>query len=351
MNLNGKPSDSLVGLNLENGWIVDSIVKKTPNQTGGAFSSSYIVKDANNKEAFLKAVDFSGALQTNDPMSALQELTSAFLFEKNLLYKCRDRKLNKVVLPICDGKIKVPGFHSTISEVFYIIFELANSDIRVVVDSLGFFDLAFYLRSLHNIAVGIKQLHTNGIAHQDLKPSNILVTKEEISKVSDLGRSSDKNIPFQYDHLIIPGDVNYAPLEQEYNYHFSNDFDEKYASDLYLFGSLFFFYFSGMSARQATITNVLSKFGNNFCFTDFKNDLPVLEYGFAESLDKIKTELDKYCPLLSNDIVCLIKSLCQPDPVKRGYPYKRSSKKYDFSMERYVSKLDLLARKAELGIL
>ena len=105
------------------------------------------------------------------------------------------------------------------------------------------FDLAFIFRSLHNTAVGLQQLHKNGIAHQDLKPSNVLVF-DKVSKISDLGRASTQEISFRYDNLIIPGDRNYAPIEQLYNYHFCNDFEEKFAADLYLLGSLFIFFFS-----------------------------------------------------------------------------------------------------------
>lgn len=72
----------------------------------------------------------------------------------------------------------VPGQGFT--KVFYLIFELADGDIRrhlAVQESL---DLAFVLRTLHHVAVGLDQLHRADIAHQDLKPSNVLIYTKEM---------------------------------------------------------------------------------------------------------------------------------------------------------------------------
>ena len=45
---------------------------------------------------------------------------------------------------------------------------------------------------MHHIATGLFQLHSAAVAHQDLKPSNVLVFDHSISKVADLGSASVK---------------------------------------------------------------------------------------------------------------------------------------------------------------
>jgi len=48
----------------------------------------------------------------------------------------------------------------------------------------------------------------------------------------------------------------------------------------------------------------------------------------------------------TEEVITLIKYLCSPDPRKRGYPGKS-----DYSLERFISRLDFLAKEAELGII
>ena len=49
-------------------------------------------------------------------------------------------------------------------------------------------DYAWKSKSLHDIAVGIEQLHSMQVIHQNLKPSNIFQFEKE-SKISDIGKS------------------------------------------------------------------------------------------------------------------------------------------------------------------
>jgi len=342
------PSNNLVGLTLSTGWIVKDVISKHPTATGGYFSTGYIVQK-NKQTAFLKALDFSEAFQHPDVPRRLQELTEAYNFERDILKKCQGKRLDKVVTALEDGSIDVPGFPNPICRVYYLIFDLASGDIRKIKDLFGRIDLAFIFRSLHNAAVGLKQLHTNEIAHQDIKPSNILVFKDE-SKISDMGRASDKTISFRYDEYIIPGDRNYAPIEQRYNYHFSHDFSERYAADLYLFGSLFYFHFLGISAAQSLIDKCRRM---NVVITDsFENDLPALIHAFNTSLQ----DLTQAVSIVTNakdreEIVSMIKSLCYPDPRKRGYPKNVETGVSQYSLERYISRLDYFAKKAEYKML
>ena len=63
--VSGIPSQDLLGLTLKNGWEVIDVIKKNKNSTGGIFSTGYKVKN-NGKLAYLKALDFSSAFQSND---------------------------------------------------------------------------------------------------------------------------------------------------------------------------------------------------------------------------------------------------------------------------------------------
>jgi serine/threonine protein kinase len=342
------PSEELVGLSLNDDWKVVEKISKHITSTGGSFSCGYKV-ECGKKIAYLKALDFSAAFSHPDPARILQDLTESYNFERDLLKKCKDNKLSKIVTPISDGSVDVPGYSKGISKVYYIIFNLANGDIRRIKDTFNRLDLAFSFRALHNTAVGLEQLHRVGIAHQDLKPSNVLGFKSDY-KISDLGRSSDSEKSFLYDDLEIPGDRNYAPLEQQYEFHYSDKFTEKFAADMFLFGSLFFFFFTGLSASQALSDK--SKSMHIIKTNDFQNDIAEWERAFTEVLIDLKKSINPILPSERVDeVLRLVQYSCNPDPRKRGHQTNIKLKLQQYGLERFISRLDILAKEAELGIL
>ena len=170
-----RPAETLVGLSLPGEWYVDSILYRPPTSTGGKFSVGYLVVNEDGRKGYLKALDFSSAFQQPDPPRALQDMTAAYNFERDLLAKCKERRFGRVVTPLADGSVSAPGNFGPLGKVSYLIFELATGDVRKEVSQWERFDLAWALRSLHQSATGLNQLHSAEIAHQDLKPSNILV--------------------------------------------------------------------------------------------------------------------------------------------------------------------------------
>jgi serine/threonine protein kinase len=259
-----RPVEKLAGIKLRDGWIVLDLFNPPPGSTGGFFSVGYIVKrPEDGKEAYLKALDFSGALKSPDPARVLQSLTEAYNFERDLLAKCKKHKMSRVLTAIADGVAEVPGF-GDLSRVHYLIFEKAEGDIRQHFNLLAEFDTALCLRSLHHIAVGLNQLHSKGIAHQDLKPSNVLIFPGKEHKISDLGQAFDRSIKKDLDLARVPGDPSYAPIEQFYDYKLPDDMQRRFAADLYLLGSLFFFYFLNISVTNAIRTKLNVQHNLNF---------------------------------------------------------------------------------------
>jgi serine/threonine protein kinase len=209
---------ALEGTTLANGWKVEKLLARSPKSTGGFFSVGYVVRDSDNRVGFLKAFDLASAFGEPDLMRALEALTTAFNFERDLLQKCRDHRMSRVVTPIDQGSLQVSGFEPPSSHVSYLIFEMADGDIRSQLDASDAFDLAWKLRCIHHVATGMRQLHGRGIAHQDLKPSNILVFERIESKVGDLGRACDRFVAGPHDELRCAGDRGYAPPELLYGY-------------------------------------------------------------------------------------------------------------------------------------
>ncbi|OGN91958.1 MAG: hypothetical protein A2Z75_06175 [Chloroflexi bacterium RBG_13_50_10] len=344
-----KAAENLVGLDLDGGWHVDELWKRPPQSTGGYSSISYLVSNKEGEKAFLKALDFSTALQDEDPARRLYYLTSAYEFERNLLCQCRDKRLQHVVVPLADGTAKVPGNFGDLGNVPYLIFAMATGDIRAEVERWEVFDLAWALRSLHHCAVGLQELHSLGIAHQDVKPSNVLVFPVEGSKLTDLGSASQVGNPSQSDKKNVPGDVSYATPEQWYGWSQSSDFTNRYLIDLYRLGSLIFFFFAGCSATDAIQLKLSIKHGGNFTRSDFISDLPYMQYAFNETLHDLCTLIETPAKDLTDEIIMIAQELCEPDPRRRGDPAARAAayrKQYD--VQAYISRFDRLAKQAEI---
>lgn len=340
------PAHMLSNLDLGNGWKVGGFVHKPQGATGGNFSSGYeVTETATGRKGFLKALDFSSALQSADPAKELQAMTAAYNFERDVLHKCRSRKLDKVVHPIADGAVTIPNM-GALGTVQYLIFDFADGDVRTFIKKAASFDLSWIMRSLHHTAVGMKQLHWNGIAHQDIKPSNVLVFGQNDSKLSDFGRSSDRAQAAPHDNWAIPGDRTYAPPELFYGYSIAGEFDKRFGIDLYSLGSLIFFYFSKTSAIAALESKIVGHPGFNLSGNNFEQDLPVLRNAFADVLLDLKKDVEPLAGSCTDEIITIAAQLCDPDPRLRGDPQSR--KIHQYSLERYVSRFNVLASGANM---
>lgn len=341
-----KPAENLLGMKLSGNWTVKDIVAKKPTATGGHFSTGYLVENEDGRKAFLKAMDYITAFQAPNTAEVLQAMTSAYLFEKDVCEKCRSHSLRRVVHAIDSGTIEAsPG--QPASKVEYLIFELADGDIRAHLDAQQGFDLAFVLRSLHNVAAGLEQLHRAGIAHQDLKPSNVLVFQgEEGSKVSDLGRAWSRDHQAPHDIYPVAGDWGYAPPELLYREIPSDAGMRRFGCDTFHLGSLIVFMFT-RGHMTGLLTNHLAPEHRAYNWTGtYAEVLPYVQVAFGMALQ----DFERHTPSqFTTNLTEMVKQLCEPDPSRRGHPLNRQGDPH--SLERFISKLDLLAHKAETQLI
>jgi hypothetical protein len=144
------PAEQLVGLGLDGGWTVFEHVVRPASATGGYFSQGYRVRNADGHIAYLKALDFSRAMSGSNPAALLLKMTSAFEYERTVCQHCVDKRLTRVVRALSHGVIRTNPA-DPMTTVQYLIFEMADGDIRKHLDLLADFDFPWILRSCNKM--------------------------------------------------------------------------------------------------------------------------------------------------------------------------------------------------------
>ena len=130
------------------------------------------------------------------------------------------------------------------------------------------------------------------IAHQDLKPSNVLVYGPAAgSKICDLGRAWDQNHAGPHDHFAIAGDTGYAPIDVLYGETPVDGRARRFGCDLYHLGSLIVFLFARVHIN-ALIEDYLDPDHRAFRWGGtYSEVLPFVQAAFDHSLVRFSAEV------------------------------------------------------------
>jgi len=343
----------LFGLDLPNNWKVIAPVPRSAAGTGGHFSHSYIVEksEATNNgglvktRGFLKAFDFSDAFEPGvDTIQELQNLTNAYEHEREVLEHCAGRRLANVVLAIDHGHVQVPGMNIIEGRVFYLIFEMADGDVRIQMDKSTACDSVWCMHALRQICLGLWQVHREMIAHQDTKPSNVLAYGGSTFKIADFGCSSRKGITSPRDKLNIAGDRTYSPPELLYGYTDPDFVARRIGCDLYMFGNLAAFLFSGTNVTASLKRHLDPQHHHRNWNGTYEEVLPYVSAAFSRVISDLNSVIEAD---VAKDVIPLIQELCHPDIRRRGHP-RGIGRRDQYSLERYVSRLDRIVRELEV---
>ena len=335
---------NLLGRILRSGWSVLKIIEKEEFQTGAYFSVCYEV-EKNGEKGFLKAFDFVPfkrmAEAGKTTMDIMGDMINAYNYEKELSQICKNGHVTQVAFVKDFGEEYIEGFSDPI--VPYLIFELADGDVRKLLHYSNKLDMTWKFKSLHSIAKGINQLHKLEISHQDIKPSNILIFDGN-TMIGDLGRALCKFLNIPHKNEVFAGDNRYAPPEILYRYYESEWRRRLFSTDCYLLGSLVVFYFSGIS-----MTAMLKKYiPENMQWHNWRGEYnDVIGYvldAFSQSLDEIENCVEG--EYFKSELRNIIEQLCYPIPSKRGHSKLVGIKGNQYDLERFITKLDVLMNKA-----
>lgn len=348
-------AEDLEGERLPDGWTVVQRIPDRPGATGGHFSVAYTVQHDDGRDGFCKVLNYQMAMFSADPADALKGLVDAYTFERDLLRQCGQERMSRVVLSVGDGQYLRPGF--AIPTVSYLIFEVADGDIRKALDTNPDVTTASKLRWLHHAATGLQQLHRRGVAHQDVKPSNVLVFPADErgdlpGKIGDLGRATDPRRPMWHDDLPIAADSTYAPPEQQYRATPLDFGPRRLACDLYQLGGVAAFLLTGATINSLLTLELYPTHHWSAWRGTYADVLPYVRDAFGRAVARVASELGDLPDAESRArLLTLVRGLCDPDPMQRGHQVARSRPGDPYSLERVVAELDLLARRSRIAAL
>lgn len=347
------PPYLLTGRVISDKWIIEEMLPKKEGDTGGFFSVGYKCRSIDGTKAFFKAIDLYKLFEkTDDFIRELNITTQEIQCERDLLTECK--KMDKVVTSIEYGDITNDAEGSRlIYPIPFIVFELANSTARRELFSGEPQKISWSLKVLHQAAVGIFQMHGKMISHQDIKLSNILVFDKKIAKISDLGRSVQQGRSVPHGDIRWPGDNSYIPPEIAYGY-LDPEFNvRRIAADMYLLGSNAACIFTKANLNAMLYDELPRQFWPSIFQGEytgsFSEALPHLIDAFERVLNRITKSIPTDAPY-KDEIINIIREWSWPDPHGRGHPITRSiigKNGNVYSLERYLGKLDQLARTAE----
>jgi eukaryotic-like serine/threonine-protein kinase len=330
----------LEGIELAGGWKVE----QRRESANGGFSVSYDVLHSSGRKGFLKVLDLVSVFGDLD---ALQLALNDYLAERDLVLMCGEQKMSRVVVALDHGTVELEGYLPALAKVHYIIFERAESDLNRTLSELEATDVAVRLDLLHDLAVGLRQLHAKTIAHQDIKPKNALVFEQDVTasaraKVADLGRAFQSTVATPHDNVLVPGDRSFAPPEQLYGLRRLVTDRDRFAADLYQFGSLICYAFggvtmNGMLSQRLSSDHHWDTFGDGYI-----QALPYLQQAFGAALTSLK---DLLPDSVQREVIPLIADLCEPDTSRRGHPHARQGSGSRLTLERVISDLNLAAHR------
>ena len=343
-------AEDLEGEVLPGDWTVVGRIRPRQGDTGGNFSVNYWVEHSSGRRGFCKVLNYDWLINTGvpgrDPVEALATATRIYQFERDLARECVG--LSRVVTALHDGSFHRDGY--SIALVSYIIFEVAEGDIRRVLNQSVRMDAAVRLRTVHQLATGLRQLHQRRVAHQDVKPSNTLVFPPDgngarVAKVADLGRATVDGRPMDHDDYTIAGDRSYAPPEGAYDAVPDGFGPRRLACDMYQLGSMLCFVFTASSFNAFLFRELHPRQHPVNWRGSFDEVLPYLEDAYGRAIVAIGHDVPE---ALRPRVERLLRQLCHPDPHRRGHPKARRGVGNPYALDRIVSELDLLAHHAEL---
>lgn len=343
------PADHLEGVVLESGWVIGPKVLKKIGASGANFGICYTATRG-NETAFCKAVDFRKAFSESDFLAAVSELANHAIWEKEVMEYCGEHGLSKIIRLLDHQYVLLPAAQGDVTKrISCLLMEVGDGDLRNELNLKLSPSTSWKLYVMRDVALAIDQLHRKGIAHLDVKPSNVIAVGNGSSarasmKLGDLGRVVRKGLAGPFDAQIWPGDPNYRPPEKWYGLRSAQWNDEREAADAFLLGSLLVFLLTGIPMSTLLYHEIPEPYRPGIYRGDFDDAL--MDVLVRAQSQVIATYVTSTLPTqFADELLLIITELTDPNPRRRGD--KRARAQGIVGIDRYHQRFLRMAMRLE----
>lgn len=130
-------------------------------------------------------------------------------------------------------------------DLHYLVMDFVDGcSLAEIVQATGPLAIDRACNYLYQSALGLKHAHDSGLIHRDIKPANILIDREGVVKILDMGlarffNDHDDMITRKYDETVL-GTADYLSPEQAIDSH-----NVDIRSDIYSLGCTFYYVMTG----------------------------------------------------------------------------------------------------------
>lgn len=130
-------------------------------------------------------------------------------------------------------------------DLHYLVMDFVDGcSLSEIVRATGPLDVTRAGNYMYQSALGLKHAHESGLIHRDVKPANILIDRQGVAKILDMGLArffNDQNdmITKKYDETVL-GTADYLSPEQAIDSH-----NVDIRSDFYSFGCTYYYTLTG----------------------------------------------------------------------------------------------------------
>jgi len=338
-------ADDLAGIVISQRYRLERLLHIGKQESGGNFGVGYIATDLQDgNQRFVKVVDFRKRLHS---LHELREILEWAEFEILMHKACL--RMSKVVRMVAHGELAFLEEGSSESYNFIcVVMELGQGDIKNHVDYAPEGSAYWKLWVLREISLAVVQMERASLAHNDIKPSNVIRFASEGDrhsiKLGDVGRAITKSGSGPFDDWIWAGDPRHKPLETLFGYQEQEWQDRSTAADAYMLGNLVCFLFAGASMTERVVSSLPPNLRPGTFVGSYRDIIDVIRHAWNMTLDKhiIPTIPEQSRTELSS----IIRWLTDPDPVLRGEPAARRAG--TLGLDRVHSKLERMARRAQV---
>jgi len=332
----------LSGYTILERWKLLNLLHESPPESGSNFGVGYVALDEKEKvERFVKVVDYRAQLADISQLTAMLQLAK---FEVDMHKYCL--RMSKVVKMVDHGQL----FFRTPEGVEYsflvLILERGVGDIKGHVDFLPNQSPYWKLWVLRDIGLALTQIERGSLAHNDVKPSNVIRfasdgTKHNI-KLGDVGRVVTRTGTGPYDGHEWAGDYRYRPIENLYGWSEPDFQDRHTAADAYMLGTLMCFLFVGVSLTERVVNSLPGQYRPGVYKGGYQQLLDMVRHAWNKVvLEQIRPSFPQE---MRDELTDILVGLTDPDPKTRGDAAAR--RQGTVGLDRVYTKLERLAYRA-----